>query len=85
MNNLFNRNKTPGRAALVKGWVIDRLRLSDADLVSVAELACHEPGCPPIETVVTVHKSDGHRSTWRLHKPLSEVTAPDIAALEAQP
>lgn len=86
MKPLFSRSKTPpGRAAMVKGWITERFALSDADLVSVAELACHEPGCPPIETVVTVHGADGQRRTWRLHKPVAEITAADVEALEAHP
>lgn len=86
MKPLFSRSKAPpGRASMVKGWITERLGLSDADLVSVAELACHEPGCPPIETVVTVHGADGQRRTWRLHKPVAEITAADVAALEAHP
>lgn len=83
MKNPFARSKAPGRAALVKGWVTERFGLSEADLVSVAELACHEPGCPPIETFVTVHSPDGQRRTWRLHKPVAEITASDVEGLEA--
>jgi predicted GNAT family acetyltransferase len=86
MKNLFSRSKAPpGQASMVKGWVTERFGLSDADLVSVAELACHEPGCQPIETVVTVHGADGQRRTWRLHKPVAEITAADVEALEAHP
>lgn len=84
MTSLFTRNKTPGRAGQVKAWVSQHFELTEADLVSVAELACHEPGCPPIETVVTVYGADGRHRTWRLHKPLAEIAATDVAALEAQ-
>lgn len=86
MKTLFSRSKAPpGRASLIKGWIKERFGLSDADLVSVAELACHEPGCPPIETVVTAHGADGQRRTWRLHKPVAEITVADVEALEARP
>ncbi len=84
MTSLFTRNKTPGRAGQIKAWVSQHLELTEADLVSVAELACHEPGCPPIETVVTVYGADGRHRTWRLHKPLAEIAAADVAALGAQ-
>jgi len=84
MKSLFNRSKAPGRAALVKGWITERFGLSVADLVSVAELACHEPGCPPIETVVTVHGTDGARCVWHLHKSLADIGADDIEALAAK-
>ena len=80
MRNLFARSKAPGRAAQVKDWASQHLELTEADLVSVAELACHEPGCPPVETVVTVHGSDGERRTWHIHIPLSDINQADIEA-----
>ena len=78
MKNLFTRRAAPGRASMLKGWVTGRLGLTEADLVSIAELACHEPGCPPVETVVTVHRADGARHDWRVHKPLAEINEADI-------
>nr|WP_232372714.1 hypothetical protein [Acuticoccus mangrovi] len=69
---------------MVKGWVAERFGLSEADLLTIAELACHEPGCPPIETVVTVHGHDGGDRIWRIHKSLAEIDAGDIDALEAE-
>jgi hypothetical protein len=79
--NLFARRRAPGRAAAVKGWVAAHLGLGEADLVTVAELACNEPGCPPVETVVTVHGSDGARRNWRIHKPLADVAETDVIAV----
>ncbi len=73
MKNMFARRTAPGRAGEVKAWVAKHLALSGEDLVTVAELACHEPGCPPVETVVTVHGADGQRRTWHIHQPLAEV------------
>ena len=78
MMDLFTRRAPPGRAGMVKGWVTERLGLMDADLVTVAELACHEPGCPPVETVVSVHKADGGRRDWRIHKPLADIVEADV-------
>ena len=79
MTNLFARRRAaPGRAGDVKNWVTEHLGLSETDLVTVAELACHEPGCPPVETVVTVHASDGERRTWKVHKALAEVKESDV-------
>ena len=79
--DLFARRRAPGRAAAVKGWVAAHLGLSEADLLTVAELACHEPGCPPVETVVTVHGADGVRRDWRIHKPLADVAKTDVIAV----
>ncbi len=78
MKDLFSRRAAPGRAGMVKAWVTEHLALTEVDLVTVAELACHEPGCPPVETVVTVHASDGQRRTWHVHKSLAEVDQTDV-------
>ena len=73
MKNLFARRGTPGRASQIKAWVSQHLALTEADLVTVAELACHEPGCPPIETVVTVHEPEGQQRSWHIYRPLAEI------------
>jgi len=80
MKNMFApRKNSPGRASEIKTWVGQRLELGENDLVSVAELTCHEPDCPPVETVVTVHHDDGTRGSWKIHKPMSEVSQSDIS------
>ena len=76
--DLFNSRKVPGRAGSVKTWVIEGLGLNDSDLVTVAQLACHEPDCPPIETLISVHDSDGIRRHWRIHKAISDITKTDV-------
>ena len=54
MKNMFSRRTANGRAGEVKAWVTKHLALSQEDLVTVAELACVEPDCSPVETVLTV-------------------------------
>ena len=73
MKNIFARRTASGRAGEVKAWVTKHLYLSEEDLVTVAELACVEPDCPPVETVVTVHGADGARRSWHIHQPLAEI------------
>lgn len=81
MKNMFApRERSPGRTGGIKAWVIQHLGLGENDLVSVAELMCHEPDCPPVETVVTVHGSAQKRRTWKIHKPMSEVSQSDVEA-----
>ena len=76
--DLFKKRKTSGHGRIVKGWVTQRLGLTEDDVVTVAELACHEPGCPPVETVIAVHRSDNTRNDWRIHKALDEVEDADV-------
>jgi hypothetical protein len=47
--------------------------------VLIAELACTEPGCPPIETVIALLSEDG-KTQHKVHKPVDEVTLDDVRA-----
>ncbi|MHC9296936.1 hypothetical protein ACRCUN_31115 [Mycobacterium sp. LTG2003] len=44
--------------------------------VLVQQLACKEPGCPPVETVVAV--LSGHRATWKIPEPTADLTAAEL-------
>lgn len=81
MIDLFARRPTAGRAGMVKQWVAGKPEFTDADLVTVAELTCHEPGCALVETVISVNKSDGTRLDWRIDKPIAESEEPDVDIL----
>jgi hypothetical protein len=50
-----------GKVSEVKGWVRDALALDDDVMILVTELPCSEPGCPPIETAITLIGSDLRR------------------------
>ena len=73
MKNMFAQRTASGRAAEVKAWVTKHLDLSEEDLVTVAELTCNEPDCPPVETVITIHGADGGRRSWHIHQALAEI------------
>lgn len=48
-----SKSESAQASAQVKRWAREHLCDDDATLV-VSELACTEPGCPPIETVIAV-------------------------------
>ncbi len=56
----------------VSAWTRKRFSLAADDVVTVAELTCQLPGCPPLETVVTFWQSDA-RHHFKLLKPVAEV------------
>ena len=86
MRGLFERNRPDAEASRrVKELVTKRFGLPETTTLAVAELRCHEPDCPPIETIVTARDADGRMRDWRIAKPLSEVEAADVEMLEAQP
>ncbi|MEM6758510.1 MAG: hypothetical protein AAF601_03425 [Pseudomonadota bacterium] len=82
MRGMFD-NSRPDPAAIerVKALFTETFDLAEDTLLSVAELRCHEPGCPPIETVVTARSEDGKITDWRVHKPIKDIVSADVAAL----
>jgi hypothetical protein len=70
--------RNPSDTARVKAMVAE---LIDTDHVTVlvTELACTEPGCPPVETVIAL-LSDGGNTQHKVHKPVAEVTLDDVRA-----
>lgn len=57
----------------VRDWVQNAVPEDDGILVMVNELECNEPGCAPIETVVTLLYTGSSRS-YKIFKPVREVT-----------
>ena len=56
-------------------------QIPEKSILSMAELSCHEPNCPPVETVFTVRTSDGSIKDWRISKSASEIEIKDIVLL----
>lgn len=86
MLGLFSRRPRPDPQAVarLKGWIADLMTLSDRDHIAIAELACHEPGCPDLETVVTLTLADRRRFVLRFPSAVVAVTRADVALLGAQ-
>lgn len=79
---LFGRSRRPPeQIAALKSWATELLPIPSDATLTVAELECHEEGCPPIETVIAALAPGAAPRQWKLHKPLPEVTREDIAAL----
>jgi hypothetical protein len=65
----------PGRGAQavrIAHLVRTVLTLPDDVAVTVQELSCREPGCPPVETVIAVLAVPSRR--WTLHHPLTAIS-----------
>ena len=56
--------------------------MTENTILNVAELNCHEPDCPPTETVITARKKDKLTKIWRVHKPIEEILESDINSLD---
>jgi hypothetical protein len=83
MLGLFKR-KPPADPVVtdrLKAWVAAFMDLSDNDTIMLAELACHDPGCPDLETVITVIRTDRRRFVLRFPGPIAGVTEADVESL----
>lgn len=69
----------PEQIARLKAWVYEAFAIPADIPVSISQLACHEPGCPPIETVIAImtHPPQQHK----LHQAVHEITKQDVDAL----
>jgi hypothetical protein len=73
----------PADAARIKRWVAEALGAGGETTVMVAELRCAEPGCPPVETSISVLDKPGEPRQRKIHKPMSDVTRDDVLHLFA--
>lgn len=64
----------------LKDAVRNVLGLDAGHTIVIQELACAEPGCPPVETVIGVLSGGKPARRWILYQPLSSLTAGAIRA-----
>jgi nitrate reductase delta subunit len=72
--------KSPERLSLVERlteWTRERFKLPGEGAISVSEIACPLPGCPPLETVVTFWIAN-QSYRFKVFKPLTEVGPDDV-------
>ena len=72
--NLGGAPRDPGRgrrATEIADLVRILLQLPADAPVTVFPLACREPGCPPVETVIAVLAPPRRR--WTIHRPLAQI------------
>jgi hypothetical protein len=73
----------------IRGWTTATLSstaLPAGDpVISITELACAEPGCPPRETVILVMWPDAPAWKLRIHRAMPDVEEGDVrAAMDAR-
>jgi hypothetical protein len=86
INPLSRRPKAgyPDASARLKAETRALLGLSADVVISVTELACREPGCPDIETIVTVMQVGERPCSAKIRMPMPEVTTDHLAAAFAR-
>jgi len=80
--NLFDAKARParGQSTRIKQWMAEYGMVPESATIMVTQLACREPGCPPVETVVAV-LDGGDQWKATLHKALDEVSEEDVRTL----
>jgi nitrate reductase delta subunit len=72
--------KSPGRLQVIERvtqWTRERFKLPKEAVISVLEIACSLPGCPPLETVVAFWIAE-QRYQFKLFKPVEEMVIGDL-------
>ncbi len=64
-------------AAEIKRWTRQALELDQKVVISVNEIACPQPDCPPQETVILVLRA-GNAVKLSIHKALADVSEADV-------
>ena len=56
----------------------EKYNIPENSTLSIAERACPEPNCPPIETIITERNENGKVRNWRIAKPINDIQETDI-------
>jgi hypothetical protein len=76
--NLARKRPDALLVSRLKQWVRMQMSLADDAVILISELACSEPGCPPIETVIGVFLEGGVAQRFKLHSPVAEISEEDV-------
>ena len=70
----------PDREAIerVKNWARAAHPAPETTSLAVNEIACVDPGCPGIETVILVMEPGAKTRACKIAKPLDDVTEQDV-------
>lgn len=60
----------------LKDWTYEALNLDRNVPISISQLKCAEPGCPPLETVIAVMSQPPQ--TYKIHRPAAEIEQADV-------
>jgi hypothetical protein len=63
----------PEHAAAIRRWTREFLRLPEDIVIMVSDTPCRDPGCPLVETIVSVFETGGTRA-WTFTRPAVAVT-----------
>ncbi len=71
-------NGIPARVSEIKVWTRSALSLLQGTTISVNELVCHQPHCPPKQVVVLILSKARPVHKFEIHKALMDVSEEDV-------
>lgn len=77
--NLFQQPRPttdPEHLQQLKAWTREVLGLPAEIPISISQLQCHEPGCPPIETAIAIMTQPPR--TVKIHAAAGDIRRDDI-------
>lgn len=77
-NPLGRNPRIPAAATSIKNWARSALCLEDETVISVNELTCAKPGCPPRETVILILRKSAPAMRLSIHKAIPDVCERDV-------
>lgn len=83
--NLFKQQRPTAKSEHVqqlKTWTQEILTLPTDVPISISQLQCHEPGCPPVETVIAVMSQP--IQTFKIHGAASDIDREALAQVLSQ-
>jgi len=66
----------------IKQWIYQALQIDDEISISLSQLQCTEPGCPPVETVINLMTNPVQQ--YKIHKSIAEIEYTDINLLSSE-
>ncbi len=70
--------QSPDAVARIKQWAQVALGASEDTAFAVNEIACNDPGCPGVETVILVMEPGRKTRACKVLKALDDVTEQDV-------
>ena len=75
----FGSSQPPPQALeRVRDWTRERFGLAADVPLLVTQVACLQPGCPPLETVVAFWTAADRRHHFKVFKPVAQVQPDDL-------
>jgi hypothetical protein len=70
----------PDVTARIRGWALANLDAESDTTISVNEIACRDPACPGVETIILVMRSGQRTRACKVAKAIEDVTEADVRA-----